>query len=161
MKSGSREFIQNLFCNFWRFLQVSTNFGSLPYFLEFKIIEKRFKTAAQCRAENRPTTTVHGPHGWPGGSAQPWRRLTRCMCATHGHCAQTACRTTRSLAASRRQGSQLEHHRHVADAPSKVGRGAAHRGGRSLVEWRGAVGAAVFRRRRVALEGGEDSDVDL
>jgi hypothetical protein len=140
MKSGSREFIQNLFCKFWRFLQVSTNFGSLPYFLEFKIIEKRFKAAAQCRAENR---------------------LTRCMRATHGHCAQTACRTTRSLAASRRQGSRLEYHRHVADAPSKVGHGAAHRGGRSSVEWWGAVGAAVFRRRRVALEGGEDSDVDL
>jgi hypothetical protein len=29
VKSGSRGFVQNLFCKFWTFLQVSTNFGSL------------------------------------------------------------------------------------------------------------------------------------
>jgi hypothetical protein len=30
------------------------NFGILKQFLEFKTIEKRFKTAAQCRAESGP-----------------------------------------------------------------------------------------------------------
>jgi hypothetical protein len=29
------------------------------------------------------------------------------------------------------------------------------------VRWRGAASAVVFQRRWVALEGGEDSDVDL
>jgi hypothetical protein len=43
MKSGSRGFIQNLFCKVWTFIQVFTNFGNLPYFLEFKIIEKHLK----------------------------------------------------------------------------------------------------------------------
>jgi hypothetical protein len=43
VKSGSRGFIQNLFCNFWTFLQVSMNFGILKQFLLFKIIRKMIK----------------------------------------------------------------------------------------------------------------------
>jgi hypothetical protein len=66
-----------------------------------------------------------------------------------------------SVAVSQRQGSRLEHHRHAADASGKVGRGTTHQGGRSSVGWRGAAGVAAFRRRRAALEGGEDSGVNL
>jgi hypothetical protein len=43
VKSGLRGFIQNLFCKFWTFLQVSTNFGSLKHFLRIKINWKRLK----------------------------------------------------------------------------------------------------------------------
>jgi hypothetical protein len=35
MWSCSIEFIQNLLCNFWTYLQVSTNFGHLNYFSLF------------------------------------------------------------------------------------------------------------------------------
>jgi hypothetical protein len=35
VKSGSREFIQNLFCKILTFLQVSMNFGNLKQFLRF------------------------------------------------------------------------------------------------------------------------------
>jgi hypothetical protein len=41
VKIDSRGVPQNLFQKFWTFLQVSTNFGSLPYFLKFKTIEKQ------------------------------------------------------------------------------------------------------------------------
>jgi hypothetical protein len=37
--------------------------------------------------------------------------------------------------------------------PGKKRNGAAHRGGRATVRWWGEAGAAVFRRRRTALEG--------
>jgi hypothetical protein len=67
----------------------------------------------------------------------------------------------RSPVASRRQGSWLEHHRHAADTSGMVGRGVAYRGGRLSVGWRGGAGVAMIRRRREALESGEDSDVDL
>jgi hypothetical protein len=89
MKSGSREVQQNLFCNFRTFLQVSTNFGILKQFMEFKTIENELKFTAQCRAEIRPSATVHGPvacHArparwpagpWPDGLTQPWRRPAR------------------------------------------------------------------------------------
>jgi hypothetical protein len=60
VRSGSRGFIQNLFCNFWTSLQVSTNFLGLKQFLEFKTIEKHLNPRAQYRAENRPEATAHG-----------------------------------------------------------------------------------------------------
>jgi hypothetical protein len=37
--------MQNLFCNFWTLLQVSTNFGSLKQFLEFKQLKNDFKSS--------------------------------------------------------------------------------------------------------------------
>jgi hypothetical protein len=40
VQSGTRVLIQNLFQKFWTFLQVSTNFGSLNYFLPVKTIGK-------------------------------------------------------------------------------------------------------------------------
>jgi hypothetical protein len=46
-------------------------------------------------------------------------------------------------------------------APGKVGSGAAHRGGRTSMGWWGAAAVAAFRWRRAALEGEEDSGVDL
>jgi hypothetical protein len=41
VKSGSRGLIQNLFCKFWTFLQVSTNFGIWNNFCYLKQLEKR------------------------------------------------------------------------------------------------------------------------
>jgi hypothetical protein len=43
LKFYTRVVQQNLFYNFWTFLQVSMNFESLHYFLGIKTIEKRFK----------------------------------------------------------------------------------------------------------------------
>jgi hypothetical protein len=37
--------MQNLFCNFWTLLQVSTNFESLKQFLEFKQLKNDFKSS--------------------------------------------------------------------------------------------------------------------
>jgi hypothetical protein len=47
-------------------------------------------------------------------------------------------------AASRRQGSRLEHHRHAADAPGKKSGCGAHRGGLAAVGWREAASAVPF-----------------
>jgi hypothetical protein len=70
MKGGSRGFIQNLFCKFWTFLQVSTNFGILNYFLLFKTIGKIFKSPVQCWVRYRPEATAHG--AWrPAMRGQP------------------------------------------------------------------------------------------
>jgi hypothetical protein len=52
--SGSRGVQENLFCNFWTFLQVSINFRSLHYFLKLKTIENDLKSAAQCWAKIGP-----------------------------------------------------------------------------------------------------------
>jgi hypothetical protein len=84
-KSGSRGFIQNLFCKVWTFLQVFTNFGSLPYFLEFKTIRKMIKkcrtvtglkSAHSLRHSSRRLATRGRPEGWLGHglAAQPSRR---------------------------------------------------------------------------------------
>jgi hypothetical protein len=54
VKSGSRGFIQNLFCKFWTFLQVYTNFGSLKQFLLFKRIRKTIKSPTQYWVETGP-----------------------------------------------------------------------------------------------------------
>jgi hypothetical protein len=66
VKSGSKGFIQNLFCKFWAFLQVSMNFWSLNYFLGIKINGKKIKTARLAHwAESAPgpaaTTMVAQP----------------------------------------------------------------------------------------------------
>jgi hypothetical protein len=75
---GSRGVQQNLFCNFWTFIQVFTNFGSLKQFLELKTFENELKFTAQCRTETglwlqcvawRPAT--HGRLGH--GLAARWR----------------------------------------------------------------------------------------
>jgi hypothetical protein len=39
--------------------------------------------------------------------------------------------------------------------------GAAHRGGRASVRWRGEAGAAMFQWRRMAHEGGGDPALTL
>jgi hypothetical protein len=65
VKSGSRGVQQNLVCNFWTLLQVFTNFGSLNYFLPFKIFRKTINKhhtvsslkpahGLQCMGENGP-----------------------------------------------------------------------------------------------------------
>jgi hypothetical protein len=56
VKSGSGGFVQNLLCHIWIVLQVSTNFGSLHYFLGIKINWKKIKTVAQYWAS-------HSAHG--------------------------------------------------------------------------------------------------
>jgi hypothetical protein len=80
----SRGVEQNLFCNFWTFLQVSTNFGSLKQFLKFKIIENELKTPHSvgpqigprpaARGRKRPTHAAWRPaaHGekWPRPAGQ-------------------------------------------------------------------------------------------
>jgi hypothetical protein len=52
-----------------------TNFGILPYFLEFKTIRKMIKITAQRRASNRPTACDAWPGGLPraAGWATAWR----------------------------------------------------------------------------------------
>jgi hypothetical protein len=78
MKSSSTGVQQNLFCNFWTLLQVSTNFGSLPYFLEFKTMGKRFKIARIVSGRNpaRGYSVRRGglPRaiGWKAGWAMAW-----------------------------------------------------------------------------------------
>jgi hypothetical protein len=67
MKSGSRGFIQNLFCNFWTLLQVSTDFESLHYVLRIKTIEKRFKNRRTLRGRKSPR----------GYGARTWRPVMR------------------------------------------------------------------------------------
>jgi hypothetical protein len=59
--------------------------------------------------------------------------------------------TSSPAAASRRQGSRLEHHRHMVDASGKKSGGGAHRGGPAAVGWREVASAAAFR-----WEGGSD-----
>jgi hypothetical protein len=71
VKSCSRGVQQNLFCNFWTFLQVSINFGSLKQILKFKIIKKRFKIAAQCRAESGPWLRPSGVAACGQGARWP------------------------------------------------------------------------------------------
>jgi hypothetical protein len=109
MKSGSRGFIQNLFCKFWTFLQVSTNFGSLKQFLLFKTIRKMIKSPAQYWAKTslrlQPTGRGVLPHavGRKADWAMAWQPspVGQMACAAHcnacapraprrGHHAQTA-----------------------------------------------------------------------
>jgi hypothetical protein len=126
VESGSRGFIKKLFCNFWTFLQVSTNFGNLPHFLEFKTIENELKFTVQCWAESRPAATVCGlaachtrPARRPGG---PWPGGPR----------------------AGQQVSRLEHHRPSADAPGKKSGGGAHQGGGTTVGWRSRARSTTF-----------------
>jgi hypothetical protein len=103
---------KNLFYNFWTLIQVSTNFGSLGQFLEFK----QLKNATQCRASNRPTAcgarvkTAHGRRpatrgrrSWPsrGGGCDTWKRSAHRAHSWRGHRAQLtrAGAVTRSTAA--------------------------------------------------------------
>jgi hypothetical protein len=109
VKSGSRGFIQNLFCNFWTFLQVSTNFESLKQFLLFKTIGKTIKFSAQYRAENWLQVTSHG--GWrPVLRGRPTSRLGRGGVSTDG-----------APAASQRRGSPREHQRGSGVTSDKSG----------------------------------------
>jgi hypothetical protein len=109
VKSGSSEFIKNLFCNFWTFLLVSTNFGSLNYFLLFKTIGKTInkghtvpglKPAHGLRraGENGPLWRHGGlprAAGRQAGWALAWRPATRgngvhVVRSRRGHRAQLA-----------------------------------------------------------------------
>jgi hypothetical protein len=76
VKSGSRGFIQNLFCKFWTFLQVSTNFGSLKQFLLLKTIRKIIKSLPQYWAETGPRLQPTGRGGLP-------RAVGRKACNAH------------------------------------------------------------------------------
>jgi hypothetical protein len=70
VKSGSRGVQQNLFYNFWIFLQVSTNFGHLKQFLEFKTNENELKHRIVLSLKSvhglRPAGE-NGPLAWHGG----------------------------------------------------------------------------------------------
>jgi hypothetical protein len=86
VKSGSRGFMQILFCNFWTLLQVSTNFESLKQFLEFKQLKNDFKSPHSVGPKSGPRPATLGPVAYhtrlarrparsrPGGPAQPRRR---------------------------------------------------------------------------------------
>jgi hypothetical protein len=50
----------------------------------------------------------------------------------------------RPTAATRWQGSRLEHHRPVTDAPGKKSGGGAHRGGGVTVGWRSQAWSMAF-----------------
>jgi hypothetical protein len=50
--------IQNLLCNFWTSLRVSTNFGSLNYFWELNKLETVLKRLHGVGPHIRPTATV-------------------------------------------------------------------------------------------------------
>jgi hypothetical protein len=79
VKSGSRGFIQNLFSKFWTFLQVSTNFGSLNYFLLFKILGKHLNPRQSAGPVIGPRLQPTGCGGLPcaagrqTGWAVAWR----------------------------------------------------------------------------------------
>jgi hypothetical protein len=64
VKSGSRGIQQNLFCNFWTFLQVSMNFGSLKQFLELKQLKNHLKTLHSVGPQISPRPAAHG-RNWP------------------------------------------------------------------------------------------------
>jgi hypothetical protein len=100
---------KKLFCNFWTFLQVSMNLGSLKQFLEFKTIEKRFKIAAQCSIEIGPwlQCTARRPamHGRPEG------RLGHGLAAqsSHGCGPRAACAPAWSQRVGRARGGAVAH----------------------------------------------------
>jgi hypothetical protein len=107
VKSGSGGFVQNLLCHIWIVLQVSTNFGSLHYFLGIKINWKKIKTVAQYWASH----SAHGLRrlarwptlrGWPegrlghglaappsgeNGLRDPWQRTRADVVTTRRPCA--------------------------------------------------------------------------
>jgi hypothetical protein len=113
VKSGSRGFIQNLFCKFWTFLQVSMNFESLKQFLPFKIIRKTIKSPTQHWDETEPRLQLTGRGGLPcavgrkAGWATAWQPSpagqTACV-ARCGHHTQTARGTARWCARRRLSG---------------------------------------------------------
>jgi hypothetical protein len=156
MKSGSRGFIQNLFCNFWTLLQVSTNFRSLKQFQEFKQLKNDFKsphsvgpksgprpaTLGMVACHARPAERLAGPQ--PGVPAQLRRRpVTR----GNGACAARACsavtaRSSRArrrgdaldggvVGAGRQQGAAGEHRWGPRVAPGRRSGGGAHPSGGS------------------------------
>jgi hypothetical protein len=175
MKSGSRGFIQNLFCKVWTFIQVFTNFGNLPYFLEFKIIEKHLKTVAQYWAET-------GPRLQPTGARRPATHTRSKSRLGHGLPAQPSganglrdplqrARATRvvvrspradytrddavahSAVAQRRQGVASEHRWGPGVASGKEEGARAHQNGGSMVrrrKRRRAVGSLRWSSMRVA-----------
>jgi hypothetical protein len=65
VQSDSRVFIQNIFCNFWTFLQISMNFGSLHYYLGIKSIEKRLNRRHSVGPQSGPHAAARRPaaHG--------------------------------------------------------------------------------------------------
>jgi hypothetical protein len=64
---------KKLFCNFWTFLQVFTNFGIFHNFLELKTIENDLKSTAQCWAEIGPR--LQHAARWPATCGRPKGRL--------------------------------------------------------------------------------------
>jgi hypothetical protein len=79
VKSGSRGFIQNLFSKFWTFLQVSTNFGILNYFLLFKTIGKHLNPRHSAGPVIGPRLQPTGRGGMPraAGRQADWAAAWR------------------------------------------------------------------------------------
>jgi hypothetical protein len=121
-----------IFQHFYKFLRI---LEVLKQFLEFKTIEIKLKFDAQCWVKIGPRPATHSrPDGRLGHGL-----AARALCGAGGGALANG-----PVAASRRQGSQLEHPRHAMDASGKESGGGAHRGGRTTVGWRGVAGAAAF-----------------
>jgi hypothetical protein len=69
VKSGSGGVQQNLFYNFWIFLQVSMNFGHLKQFPEFKTNENELKTPHSVEPQIGPRPAARG-RKWPARMAR-------------------------------------------------------------------------------------------
>jgi hypothetical protein len=151
VKSGSRGVPENLFRNFWTFLQISTNFGILKQFLQFKTIEKHLNPWAQYWAETGPRLQPTGHGGLPravgrnSGEAAAWRlglaqktpRVARDNARTPRARGVVTARGPRvrwrgggftggPVGAGRRQGVASEHRWGPGVAPGKKISGGAH-----------------------------------
>jgi hypothetical protein len=83
MKSGSRGFIQNLFCNFWTLLQVSTNFGNLKQILKFKTIKNDLKSPHSVGPKS--DLRLQCSTWWPATRGRPEGRLGHGLAARSSH----------------------------------------------------------------------------
>jgi hypothetical protein len=162
-------------CNFWTFLQVSTNFESLPYFLEFKIIEKQNKIRRTVLGRIRPEakgllgaasccgsgpSQPHGPRAWP--SRQPTRpararRGARARPVVTARWPRARCRA--GAAGSIRPGDEVrgiwrrQLTREEGEVPGKAKPAGTHRGGGTTTGWRGQLGTTTFRWRAAPTVG--------
>jgi hypothetical protein len=151
MQTCPRGCLQNLVSNFWTFLLVSMNFGSLNYFfMNFTKSKRKEKMKPGTGPWIRPKTTVLG-------CGMGWRPTVAVGC--HGVAAHRAAwlgrRSGPQGARARRAhgrdgarsvpaGSRARARGRWEGAPSKMRNGAAHRGGRALVTWHGEADEAAF-----------------
>jgi hypothetical protein len=88
-----------------------------------------------------------GPPHDPNGRIQPVPSGCRDACSACGdlvHGPRGVTADGGPLVDGRRRGLRVEHRRRGAEAPGKKRNGAAHRGGRALVRWRGEAAVAAF-----------------